>query len=361
MIHISQVLRSVEPQRGITAISPLSLSYSELMVFGEKEQVSGLSSNKQELFLALKRGKGHLLRRILLSNSLFALKEGNLFEGLKEEGLRSRFQRGPGECSLCGTRSSCSLQVCNSLLLLSVRVGRPSPFYLFQQVLSFCVLGPCRIGQRSIKSSYFVGFPLPLLHSISSYDGRIENKFLGSSLVLTAGSEQKGKGSYVSKEMGLFSLLFPVKGFQSQDSPSSLHLTLIGLVSSAPESHHSWSWSSSPEKPDPEGFLCAHYCYLLDLSVHRISPLPPGRKVSLLVFFPEMPVTVSPLFLTISLSVDLVCNEIYSRNLQYLDLDLIYAIPLNSYTHTGEIPYERFARGSLQSLQSSSVAALLGQ
>jgi len=37
-----------------------------------------------------------------------------------------------------------------------------------------------------------VGFPLPLLHSISSYDGRTENLFLGSSLVFTAGSEQKG-------------------------------------------------------------------------------------------------------------------------------------------------------------------------
>lgn len=58
-----------------------------------------------------------------------------------------------------------------------------------------------------------------------------------------------------------------------------------------------------------------------------LSPLPcPGRKVSLLVFFPEMP--VSAFFLTTTLSVDLVCNEIYSRNLQYLDLPRLVRLPL---------------------------------
>lgn len=46
----------------------------------------------------------------------------------------------------------------------------------------------------------------------------------------------------------------------------------------------------------------------------------------MLVFFPEMP--VSAFFLTTTLSVDLVCNEIYSRNLQYLDLPRLVRLPL---------------------------------
>lgn len=66
-----------------------------------------------------------------------------------------------------------------------------------------------------------MGFPLPLLHSISSYDGRTENQFLGSSLVLTAGSEQnglfltsrkKGEGAFIttfaSQEVSI--LVFPI-------------------------------------------------------------------------------------------------------------------------------------------------------
>lgn len=37
---------------------------------------------------------------------------------------------------------------------------------------------------------------------------------------------------------------------------------------------------------------------------------------------------VSAFFLTTTLSVDLVCNEIYSRNLQYLDLPRLVRLPL---------------------------------
>ncbi|GER38265.1 phosphate acyltransferase [Striga asiatica] len=68
-----------------------------------------------------------------------------------------------------------------------------------------------------------------------------------------------------------------------------------GKHSSAPESNLSWSWSSSPEKPDPEGLTTATLLVFIE---SPLSPLP-GRKVSLLVFFPEMP--VSAFFLTTTL------------------------------------------------------------